>query len=65
MVNLKALTIATTSNDFTEGWSNLSWNLTDTDKYPSLKSYKVENDIQVEGDILCGQSAEHVQCPSS
>ena len=64
VVNLKALTLTTTSNDFTEGWSNLSWDLT-ADFYPSLKSYKVENSAQVEGDILCGQSAEHVQCPSS
>ncbi len=50
----------------TDGHLNLStnnWDFT-ADKYPSLKSYKVNaSDVQVEGVLLCNQSTDFVQCP--
>ena len=65
--NLKALTADITDADFTgdnNGWNAFNWDFGTDTQYPSLKSYKVENNSQVEGELLCGQSpeADFVQC---
>ena len=64
---LKALTAAITETDFTsgdttDGWSTNSWDFT-AGKYPSLKSYKTNaSDEQIEGELLCGQGTDWVEC---
>ena len=53
-----------TSGNLT-GWNAFDWEF-QAGFYPTLKSYKVENNSQVEGDLLCGQlpEADFVQCPT-
>ena len=53
-----------TSGNLT-GWNAFNWEF-QAGFYPTLKSYKVENNAQTAGDLLCGQLpvADFVQCPT-
>ena len=56
LAELKRLTAQSAS------WSTNDWDFGDDTKLPTLKKYKEKNGSQVEGELMCGQSAEHVQC---
>ncbi len=66
--DLKALTAADTETQFgaSNGWNGFNWDFSGIDEYPSLKSYKEESDVQVEGDLICKQPSQtHNQCTGS
>ena len=56
LADIKALTAQSA------GWSTDDWDFGDNTQLPTLKKYKEENGSQVEGELMCGQSAAHVQC---
>ncbi len=71
---LKALTADITEGDFTgddNGWNEFDWNFGTDTQYPSLRSYKTEgtdadgDSIQIEGELLCEQPTDFVQCTSN
>ena len=58
---MKALTGAEDSS----GWGELSWHFGDTNQYPALRTYEVnDSNEQVQGRLICGQPSDHFQCPA-
>ena len=48
-------------------WSTNNWDFGNTNQYPALRSYKVNDaspPVQILGDLFCGQPAPRAQCPS-
>ncbi len=52
------------------GWNEFDWDFGTDTQYPSLRSYKTGTDadgnsIQIEGELLCEQPTDFVQCTSN
>ena len=56
LADIKALTVQSA------GWSELDWDFGTSQQLPTLRKYRERPATQSEGELMCGQSQEHVQC---
>ena len=59
--DLQALDVERTSTTPSERWSTDNWDFS-TGKFPTLRSYAANKDNQIQGFVICNQSADHVPC---